>query len=241
MTLDYILNKIYDFSKVKETFETISTCPKRMKFIIDLLNELNIENFIDVHQGKIASDFSFDDEIIRNVICPGTSNKMVIAHYDILNWESDNANDNSASIINLIALKYLRPDIHVVFTDYEEFGCVGVEYLTDYIRKNKIKWVLNLELTGLGENLISSNYNNGSLFRKISKFNPIIDFDLKRNDGRRLTELGIQAETICLCPIINEKLDFSHFDKCHKESDSIDTIKIKDMKNFVENILTKIV
>jgi Peptidase family M28 len=238
MTLEYILNKIYDFSKVKETFETISDSPNRLKFISNLLDELNIDYYIDKHKDKNTFD---NNENVRNVVCLGKSDKMVIAHYDIFNWESENANDNSASVINAIALKYLMPDINIVLTDYEEFGCLGAEYLATLIKEKNIKWVLNLELTGLGRNLISSNYSNGELFEKIKEFEPNTTINLKKNDGRKLAILGIESETICTYPIVNGKPDLKQFDRCHKKEDNLDTIKIEDMKNFIEKILIKIV
>jgi hypothetical protein len=39
---------------------------------------------------------------------------MVVAHHDVNNHRIDNANDNSASVINAIMIKKLLPSINVI-------------------------------------------------------------------------------------------------------------------------------
>jgi hypothetical protein len=43
---------------------------------------------------------------------------MVVAHHDVNN-KIDNANDNSASVINAIMIKKLLPSINVILLDGE--------------------------------------------------------------------------------------------------------------------------
>ena len=81
---------------------------------------------------------------------------MVVAHHDIANPSIDNANDNSASCINAIALKLLVPELNVVLLDGEEHGGIGSQRLSEKINSGdfgSIEWVLNLELTGKGGDL----------------------------------------------------------------------------------------
>jgi hypothetical protein len=71
----------------------------------------------------------------------------------LLNARIDNANDNSASVINVIATKKLRPNVHAVIVDGEEYGGIGESYIDKQIKKGNfgnIDWVLNFELTGKG-------------------------------------------------------------------------------------------
>ena len=118
----FILNKITEFCKVKEDF---NRCNKkdiysnRLTYIINLVKELGIPYFVDNYYNEIEND---DDTIdyINNLVLEGKNEKIIVAHYDIQNTDSDNANDNSASVINAIALKYLYPDVTVVLTDGEE-------------------------------------------------------------------------------------------------------------------------
>ena len=55
-----------------------------------------------------------------NIMLMGSSDKFVVAHHDIVNPASDNANDNSCSVINALTIKKLRPEINVVILDGEE-------------------------------------------------------------------------------------------------------------------------
>ena len=98
----------------------------------------------------------------HNIVLRGTSDKMLIAHHDIVNPISDNVNDDSASIINCLSIKKMRPDVNVVITDCEEYGKYGAYHLAEKINAGedgKIAWVLNLELTGKGgETFFMGNY-----------------------------------------------------------------------------------
>ena len=87
-----------------------------------------------------------------NIILSGNSDKFVVAHHDIVNPNSDNANDNSCSVINALAIKKLRPEVNVVILDGEEPGGIGSTRLAERIKNGdfRCRWVLNLELTGKG-------------------------------------------------------------------------------------------
>jgi hypothetical protein len=60
-------------------------------------------------------------------------------------------------VINAIALKMLCPEVTVVLLDGEEVGGLGSEQLAEQINAGEfgeIEWVLNLELTGVGIDVI---------------------------------------------------------------------------------------
>ena len=129
--IKHILNKIEEFTKVKETINTIGQIDiysNRLNWLISLVEELDIDYFIDTYGSE-------ENEIVRNLCLTGTSDKMVIAHHDIRNLNSDNANDNSASVLNAISLKMLNPHVNVVLTDCEETGCEGAKQLSRIISK----------------------------------------------------------------------------------------------------------
>ena len=92
---------------------------------------------------------------MHNIICPGNSSLMLTAHHDITG-ASEAANDNSASIINMIAVKMLNPNVNIAFLDGEEIGGEGSDCMSDEINYadeeylENIESILNLELTGKG-------------------------------------------------------------------------------------------
>lgn len=188
-----------------------------------------------------------------NIVLTGTSDKFVVAHHDIVNKDSDNANDNSCSVINALMIKKLRPEVNVVILDGEEFGGIGSNHLSQRIKAGdfKCKWVLNLELTGKG----------GKSFFVGAMGTPLTDWIANRfecpmvnvpfNDSVIFKKYGINSTVINPLPVTEEKspvinkegeyLNFKMLFNCHKMSDSVDTIDPKDMEEFVNEICLKII
>jgi hypothetical protein len=204
-----------------------------------------------------------DDNYFFNIIMKGNTDKMVVAHHDIVNPDSDNANDNSCSVINAIATKMLKPGINVCLLDGEEMGGKGSSRVSKLIKSGKfgsIKWVLNYELTGSGgKNFFIGDYP-GPLFNLIKeKFNPPV-VNTPFNDSVIFRQNGIDSCVINpLPPLPTEKVEdrktrksYSIITKegvilnhnllynCHSMSDSISTISTKDMKEFVEEVVLEI-
>ena len=99
--------KIYDFCKVKNSgsiYKNGLEQTNRVKWIINLLKSNNIDYIID--EFNLSKDTK-----CWNIILPGDSKMSVCAHHDIVNPNSDNANDNSASVINAIMTHVLNPSI----------------------------------------------------------------------------------------------------------------------------------
>jgi hypothetical protein len=254
MNNEKILDSIYPFCRNVRNKGTAmengsSDYPERVKFLLSLLREYSIENFVD--SFSLASE---KDNSYHNIIIQGDSKYMVIAHHDVLNTESENANDNSASVINAIFLKLLVPGVHIVLTDCEELGLKGARRLGEQINKGifgKIQSVLNLELTGLGgENFLMGQYH-GPLSDKITKlFDPPM-FRTPPSDSVALQSLGIDSNVINPLPILTEGtspiqswsgyLDNSSWSRCHRDNDTLEHISTKDMYEFVTKILVPIV
>ena len=140
-------SKIYDFCKVRNLGTVMANDPEiptpRVQFLCELLKQEGIPYELDksISRGKTT---------IYNIILKGNSNRMVVAHHDIVNAGIDNANDNSCSVINAIMIKKLMPHIHVVLLDGEELGGMGSQRVSEQINEGyfgEIEWVLNLELT----------------------------------------------------------------------------------------------
>ena len=113
-------NKIYDFCKVRNKgsiYQNDNNPTPRVQFLMNLLDNEGIYYELD--------KFNTDKVTGYNIIMKGDSNRMVVAHHDINNPNIDNANDNSASVINAIMIKKLMPSINVVLLDGEECGGIG--------------------------------------------------------------------------------------------------------------------
>jgi hypothetical protein len=248
--MEDILNSIFDFCKVRNKGPVYSNGTKkspRVEFILSILDKNGISYELDEFEIPHYSCRGF------NIILKGENKRMVIAHHDIVNPNSDNANDNSASVINAIYLKSILPEVNVVITDGEEFGFLGAKRLAKQIKEGRfgeIEWVLNLELTGKGGiNFFIGDYG-GKLSEKIKNlFNPPT-IKTPGNDCIPLISMGIDTSVINSLPLLKEGksllenengfLDIGILRKCHSEKDSIDDISVEEMKFFVENILIPI-
>lgn len=254
MNPERILEEIYPFCKnTRNKGSALENGTKdyteRIKFILSLLEKYSIKNFVDSFCSQFETENNF-----HNIVIPGNSNYMVIAHHDILNPNSENANDNSASVINALFLKLLVPGLHVVLTDGEEVAMKGARRLGEQIQQGvfgEIRSVLNLELSGKGgENFLIGNHH-GHLSDKINKlFDPPM-YRTPPNDALPLQSMGIDAVVINPLPLLESGtsdirswsgfLDTSSWSRCHKESDSVDHICTDDMYEFVTKILVPIV
>jgi hypothetical protein len=242
-------HKIYEFCKVRNKGSVYYNDPinatPRVKYLESLLKDESIKYEIDRFQDN--------DVTCYNIILKGDSNRMVIAHHDIVNSNIDNANDNSASVINAIALKKLMPEIHVVLLDGEEVGGLGSNRLSSQIKTGEfgnIEWVLNLELTGRGGKYFFIGDYPGKLTNHIKSLFDCPVFKTPFNDSVILRKWDIDSVVINSLPILNQGtssirwgeyfLDHSMLFNCHSNKDSIDTISTDDMKEFVESILVNI-
>jgi len=190
-----------------------------------------------------------------NIMLKGTSDKMLCAHHDIVNPRSDNANDNSASVINAIMAKKLRPDINVVIVDGEEIGGKGSKHAAQQVKDGEwgtIKWVLNLELTGSGGEtfFISTTQKTSALADSIKEIFKCPTVSAPFNDSYSFIAQGIDSVNINPLPTTETKTSTMHKGKylqmdmlwnCHSMRDSLSTISPDDMKIFTEKVICPIV
>ena len=243
-------NKIYDFCKVRNlggTYSNSNVPTPRVEFLMQVLESEGIDYVLDTYQSRGNTCF--------NLILKGDSDRMVVAHHDIVNPNIDNANDNSASVINAIMIKKLMPHINVVILDGEECGGLGSQRVSDQINEgyfNTIDWVLNLELTGKGGKYFFIGNYPGKLSDHIKSIFDCPITNTPYNDSVTFRKNGIDSVVINPIPPLNEGktssvkwndttyLDFSMLYNCHSSKDTIDTIDINDMKEFTENVVLKI-
>jgi hypothetical protein len=242
-----IYHNIYDFCKIRNHGNVLCNThdlTPRLKFICKLLGSENISYKVDTNEIR--------GNITHNVIMTGHSSKMVVAHHDVSDHRLENANDNSASIINAISIKKLIPELNVVLLDGEEFGGLGSQILSNQIIKGDfgiIDYVLNLELTGIGgDNFFIGNYD-GKLSNRIVELFECPKYQTPFNDSTIFEKNNIDTTVINSLPITNgssplihngKKLDTSILYNCHTDLDSVDKISTNDMTVFVEKVLYKI-
>lgn len=243
-------NKIYDFCKVRNEgtiYDNNSqTPPPRVQFLMELLESEGIKYELDKFYTAEVTGY--------NLILQGSSNRMVVAHHDVSNPNIDNANDNSASVINAMMIKKLLPTMNVILLDGEEVGGVGSNRASELINNGKfgdIEWVLNLELSGKGGKHFFIGDYPGSLTDHIKT---LFDCPIVRtpfNDSVTFRRNGIDSVVINpLPPVLEGKtnvkwdedtyLDYSMLFNCHSSKDTIETIDPTDMKEFVEDVVLKI-
>jgi hypothetical protein len=242
-------SKIYDFCKIRNEGPIRYNDPQiptnRVIFLLKLLKSESIPYELDI--------FPYRETSAYNLILKGSSSKMVVAHHDIVNPDIDNANDNSASVINAIMIKKLMPEMNVILLDGEEYGGVGSQRVSNQIKSGyfgKIDWVLNLELTGKGGKHFFIGDYPGPLTNHIKS---LFDCPIVRtpfNDSVIFRKNGIDSCVINPLPPTDKNtqvkwnettyLQFDLLFNCHSPKDTIDTIDPKDMQEFVEEVVLKI-
>jgi hypothetical protein len=242
-------NRIYDFCKVRNegnVFVNRYDKPTpRVEFLINLLESEGIEYELDkFFTSKITG---------YNIILKGSSSRMVVAHHDVNNAGIDNANDNSASVVNAIMVKKIMPEINVVLLDGEEFGGFGAQRVCDQIKEGKfgnIEWVLNLELTGKGGKYFFIGDYPGKLTDHIKSIFNCPIFSTPFNDSVIFVKNGIDSVVINPLPTTQREtrikwdddlyLEFELLFNCHSPKDTVDKIDVGDMREFVEEIVIPI-
>lgn len=241
----------------------------RADYIINELRNLNLEFKEDeflLSQGRnfkqinIYVPFKTKKENVTDTI-------LFVAHHDIANPNSENCQDNSASVCNLLELCSLIKDVEleknviVCFVDGEEFasattgGAVQIGKLHQSKTEpfENVQYAINLELTGRGKHLWADNYSNlrsdhkSDLINVIkNEFKDTIEVRTPYSDSVALIKYGI--DSVCI-GIFNDRDVESYNDRqhpptwrlCHSYHDSFDKISEEDMNEFVNNILFKLV
>ncbi len=125
---------------------------------IAVLGSENRKKAIERILNSIGVNYQIVGNTTKNIVVSlnPTSNRLVIgAHYDAYYY---GANDNAAAcviLLNLINdLKNTTKSIDFVFFDKEEAGGIGsIEYI-NIIGKNNIKGMINLDMCGMGSNIL---------------------------------------------------------------------------------------
>lgn len=217
----------------------------RIVYLCKLLTSLGIEYVMDSWTRSRMEYGVMVDYHIHNIYLMGSSNSIVMAHHDIVNPESDNCNDNSASVINAIAAKILNPSLTVTITDGEEIGGLGSQRVSEKINEGyfgKIDFVLNLELSAVGgQSFFTEYFPDSPLYRKIQSLFPNTPtVNVPFHDGKIVRKNNIDCLVINPLPLEDGKLKMELLNYCHSMKDSIALANYNDMDDFVRNVVTPI-
>lgn len=255
-----MIQEIYSFCKVRDNHNNLSVLSNRGLFIQDLLERYKIEyELIPYDIGK--------KKIFYNFYIWGPSNKFVTAHYDVVNPISDNANDNSASVINALVYKLKNPSVNVIILDGEEPPWMGdgSKLASKELLKLDVEVdiILNLELTGFGEYWFIDNSNTPIVRNIIELFSDkqeVISIETPFNDAQIFRENGFNSCVITTLPLttdidpaaidyfgseenvpIEHKLKYKILYYSHTLKDSVDNINTNEMDNFINNVIDPII
>ncbi len=143
--------------------------------MINYLNEIavigndNRKAAIERILNSIGVDYQIVGNYTKNIVVsfnPSREKLVIGAHYDAF---YAGANDNAAAcviLLNLIEdLKNTNRSIDFVFFDKEEAGGIGSREYINIIGKNNIKGMINLDMCGMGNNiLLTYDKINNSVF-----------------------------------------------------------------------------
>lgn len=232
-----MINEINNFCQIRD--ENRKKYSNRIQFLRELLTRSGIEH------KTVRTKSIRHMKYFYNIYCFGSSNKFLSAHYDVVNINADNANDNSASVINCIAYKLKNPSINLLILDGEEppYMGTGSRLASLYLKKYNIsvKWILNLELTGKGEYFFIDNAPTQLSTCIQNNFEYAIVTGTPFNDAMIFREHGIESNVLTTINLEDNKPDYSILSYMHSERDNLASISTTDMQNFIDNTLDKIV
>lgn len=173
----------------------------------------------------------------------------VTAHHDVVNLSSDNCLDNTASVYNLAMLsheinsKSLEYNIILGFTDAEESCDIHKNGVSDLIDAYNPDYLIDLELSSSGNQLISTRYGDFS----IGQFN---DIRQPYNNALAAHRYASSSKSklrgsMCVSLASDEDLDelceggyCYRWSMCHSVEDTFDKwLNYDDMKAFRECII----
>lgn len=228
-----------------EQTEAISN---RAQVIIDFLIDNGIAYHVDIFPLYNKIELC---NIVVNFNEAETEERIIFtAHHDVNNVNSPNILDNTASIANLLSLAVelkgskLNKKCSIVFTDNEEFGGSGAEFLSKKINSGeygKVLGVVNSELTGCGEiwvDKIDEGFINDKLNEIKSNINihgtPFNDSFVFRRAKIKSICLGIMPKQEM--QILLERHNCKYWSFCHKIEDDMANANEADMIEYVKQL-----
>lgn len=243
----------------------------RLKYVMDALSYQGIPfNFVPLDAFHKASDTSeyvdADERKLANVmvqfegIDPNKPTVVFTAHHDIANANSENCQDNTASVCNLIHLcqelkEYqsngmLEQNVVVGFTDCEEIGGRGMNMLITQIKNGvygEVEAMFALELSANGKNVwVQGLQEDNATARKIHSVGLIEKVSTPYNESMNAARAGLPA--VCIGTLTDSEMKNVKKQRycetwalCHRMDDTFERSAVKeDMNEFVETMISLI-
>jgi len=237
----------------------------RATFIVSQLNNMNVQyqvipfTFSDINMVGYGKEKMANVHVRFPATNPNTKKTIIFtAHHDIANSNSENCQDNTASVCNLLHLcsevskmKRRKRNIHVVFTDCEEMGGRGAEKLCSMLSANKfgdinIEGIISLELTAVGDKLWvdKAGWGTATENSKLSKkIESLWDLEFNRfstpfNESMVIRRNGFDSWCIGILPeedtenLKNNKWS-DNWRLCHSRTDVFENANEEDMTRLV--------
>ena len=241
----------------------------RLQYIMEALSTVGISFELSVFNENNSSSLLTENSLkLANVVVhlKGENKELptivFTAHHDIANPSSENCQDNTASVCNLIHLaKVLKEKQHegnlnqsvvIAFTDCEEIGGRGVNNLNQEIISGKygnLDALYALELTACGSEIwVSGTDSESNMAKNISKAfkkdvhivrTPYNESVNSRRDGLTACCIGIlptnEIESVMRSGYC------SNWGLCHRLEDTFERSANKeDMLNFVNSLVNMV-
>jgi len=248
----------------------LSPVTNRAMFIINALNEIGVQYEVDIFDEAGYDLYDYHRPKLVNIVVKFASRSgqpaiVFCAHHDIVNSNSQNCQDNSASVCNLLHLiaklkeqaygennnMIAQRPVIFVFTDKEERGGIGARRMSGRLLRGdfgNFEYVINLELTGLGDAFWMDRLNAQSRTTNKTKTpvmlkcdevlgeNTYYEVSTPFSDAIIFRRCGIDA--ICVGILPDEQLSRMNWPPtwglCHSETDTIDKCNEEDMSNFTD-------
>lgn len=163
--------------------------------------------------------------------------RFLMAHYDVMNMQSENANDNTAGL--LVILQYLKDrtfpehcNIVAVFTDAEEKGALGAYFLSQSIKEGRfgdVEFVLNLDVVARGHTVVTENAPS-ALGQRLEHLGVRRIF-IPYNDSYPLRAEHIDSVVLCSGHAWG---DLDPWLTIHTDKDTYDSLDIPSMDNVYQ-------
>ena len=272
---DTLVSKGYEFLRQLCSFEAdfnaLKSMPNpisnRVQYIIAQLKNHNIPHEVEIFKATSGVPTATAEDTTNcfvNVVVniEGTNKDVTtvfLAHHDVSNMKSENCQDNTASVSNLldlcVRLTKNKPANNVViaFVDAEEIvqpAICGAQKLGQNIKSGKygqVKYAINLELTANGRNYWLSHRTDNLLSKTIREIQP----NTKRvrtpyNDSFVLEMLGLAS--VCIGSLNDGNMSqvstqgyCKTWALCHNMADTFESQAVEgDMDLFVNYLETLI-
>tara|TARA_Y100000389_G_scaffold105415_1_gene102309 strand:- start:1143 stop:2006 length:864 start_codon:yes stop_codon:yes gene_type:complete len=241
----------------------INPITPRLEYIMKSLASMGISYELDVfeaHNGELSNKSNKLANVIVNFESEINNIDTTIfsAHHDIANPKSENCQDNTASVCNLLELcsllqntpkENLKENVIIAFTDCEEVGGRGMTRLVKNIKEYEEQSVMiySLELSANGRNYwIEGVDEDNEMFTTLQ--DSMLEGELNvvstpYNESMNARRAGLEACCIGILSDTDMEAVKSQgycgtWGLCHSFNDTFErSANMEDMKHFNETLL----